>query len=153
MIIILITIITILLFILSTRESFGNDKKELSKNTQEFLKNTLIDRTIISDVLSDENFVFLMNNVPGQTVFNISGTPPVVSKTITQVNPEKIKDLPFSKLIGLCDKIISAINNYILTAKNTNGVYTKERLDAFLIYYENMVNNIIIIKNYILPLK
>lgn len=148
MIIILITVITILFFFLLSKNSFQEDTTQ-----QQFLNSTLKDRTTMSEILSDPDFVLLMNNVPGQTVFNISGNPPVIKKSVTQGNPDKIKGLPFSKLIESCDKIIDAINNYISIAKNTEGVYTLERLEAFMLYYRNMINNIIIIKNYILPLK
>ena len=143
MIIIIITLI--ILFILKFKILFTS-----SDPKQQFLNDTLNDRTIISNILSDSNFEILVNNVPGQTVFNIAGDPPTLTKTISEGNPQKINlNVNLNKLNEKCDQIISAINNYILIAQNSIGVYTPERLDAFVLYYQNMVNNINIIKNYI----
>jgi hypothetical protein len=147
MIIILITVIIIIL-LLNGKLFFTS-----SDPTQQFLSDTLNDRTIISNILSDSEFMLLVNNVPGQTVFNISGDPPVLSKTISEGNVTKLNSskLNFSKLSSKCDEIILAINNYISKAQNST-IYTPERLKAFELYYENMVNNISIIRNYILSL-
>ena len=142
MIIILITVI--ILLILKSKLLFTS-----TDPTKQFLSDTLNDRTIISNILSDSEFMLLVNNVPGQTVFNISGDPPVLSKTISEGNVTKLNGLNFSKLFSKCDEIILAINNYISKAQNST-IYTPERLNAFVLYYENMVNNVNIIKNYIL---
>ena len=151
MIIILITVITVIIILFKAKIFFTS-----SDPTQQFLSDTLNDRTIIANILSDAEFIILMNNVPGPTVFNISGDPPVLTTTVIEGNHEiltglKLSKLKLSKLSSKCDELILAINNYISKAQNST-IYTPDRLKAFELYYENMVNNINRIKQYILSL-
>jgi len=142
----LIIIVIIILILLNFKVLFTS-----SNPTQDYLNAIKNDQNVISNIISDPNFSILINNVPGQNIFNIAGNPPTVSQIIIPGNPDKVNVLKnkFSQLLLQADQLISAINDYIAIAQNTTGVYTPEKLNAFNLYYKNMLNNIQIIKKYI----
>ena len=116
-----------------------------------FLNQTNDVRTTIQSILSDPGYLVLINNVPGQTIFNITGgNHPTLAKSILQGNEDLVKNLKGNKkLINQTDTLIDALNNYISITQNTVDVYTPDKKAAFMVYYNNMLKNIQIIKNYI----
>jgi len=136
----------IILLILISRLNFM-----ASDPTQVFLSQTTDVRNVISSVLNDPEYQILINNVPGQKTYNISGNPPTLIPEIIQGDTSKIDPLKntFPQLLYQSNELINALNNFISMAKNTTGVYTPEKLNSFLVYYNNMLGNITLIKNYL----
>jgi hypothetical protein len=123
----------------------------VSDPTELYLSKTSELRNKIGSIINDPDYQILINSVPGQKNYSIKGDPPTLTPFIIEGDISKVETLreDFFSLRKDTDELIDALNNYISIAKESQGVYTPEKLDAFLVYYNNMLNNIILIKKYL----
>jgi len=123
----------------------------VSDPTELYLSQTTDLRNKIGSIINDPDYQILINSVPGQKNYTISGDPPTLTPFITDGDTSKVDSLKddFPALLAETNELINSLNNYISIAKESQGVYTPEKLNAFLVYYNNMLNNIIVIKKYL----
>jgi hypothetical protein len=119
--------------------------------TQVYLSETTNVRNTIAEILNDPNYRILIENVPGQKIYIISGNPPGLTPEIIKGDTSKVDSLKnnFPKLLEQTNELINNLNDFMGLAKDSSGVYTPEKLNAFMVYYNNMLNNITLIKNYL----
>lgn len=147
------TTYTLLLIIVLIALLFLNYKLKftMSDPTEVYLTQTNYVRNVIGNILNDPDYRILIENVPGQKIYSISGDPPTLTPEIIKGDTSKVDNIKnlFPKLLDQTNKLITSLHNYISVAKDSTGVYTPHKLNAFLVYYNNMLSNIILIKNYL----
>jgi len=117
--------------------------------TKKYLNDTVDVRKKIHIIINDSQFKEVLKYTPGLSEFKMSGDPPSISVLKTQGDPTKISKLDNTKLLIKASELIDLINEYIELAQSTTDVYTPDQLKAFNVYYQNMLNNIKIIKGYL----
>jgi hypothetical protein len=142
----LLIILLIVLLVLNFKIKFMAEDP-----TQMYLSQTNDIRNTISGILNDPDYRILIENVPGQKIYIISGDPPSLTPEIIKGDTSKVESLEniFPKLLGQTNELIDNLNDFIELAEDSTGVYTSEKLNAFMVYYKNMLNNITLIKNYL----
>ena len=144
---VILTLIILLVF-KKIQSSFGEN--EYNQSQKKYLDDTKSVRDTIKDIITNPDYAVLINNVPGQTIFDITGDPPTVTKNILEGDTSKLTDINRTELITLTNNLITALNTFISIASNASSdVYTPEKLQTFLIYYKNMLNNTQIIFDYL----
>jgi len=121
-----------------------------STQTKPFLESTYSDRQAIATIIGDPEYSLLIKYVPEQVFFTISGTPPTLTKDTIPGDASKITQFKGNaKLIEKTNTLMKALSSYINTAQTSTDVYTQDKLKAFVLYYQTMLNNIGIINNFL----
>jgi len=146
-----ISLLIIVLFVILLLLANGKILFTQTGPEQDYLNETKDLQNVIGTILNDTNYKILMDNVPGQKIYNIVGNPPTLESSILQGDPSKVEEISskFPELLEKTNKLIDSLTQFILIAENTNGVYTPEKMKTFVVYYTNVLNNAIIIKKYL----
>ena len=124
-------------------------QKNNEELTKKYLDDTLDVRKKIHIIINDPQFKEVLKYTPGLSEFKMSGDPPSISVLKTQGDPTKISKLDTTKLLVKANDLIDLVNEYIKLAQATTDVYKPAKLKSFNVYYQNMLNNIKIIKEYL----
>jgi hypothetical protein len=99
----------------------------------------------INDVINSELFNKVKIYVPGLTNYVLVDN--AIVQEITKGDLNELNKLPFPQILKDCDILTEYLKEIISMAQNSENVYTPGELQAFLVYYTNLLNNVNLIKN------
>ena len=137
----IIVILLVVAFIYFRRTPFTPQQTSFQKQIQ-----PLLDR--INKLINSNDFNKLKVYVPGLTNLNLDKSTNTIVKEITKGDIPKLNEMKDTtpQLISDCDTLTKDLTELISLAQNSEGVYTPSQLNAFTVYYTNLLNNVNLIK-------